>query len=169
MACAVLQLLDLNRRRTLRTVFDFKLDALTLSQATEAGRIDSGLVYEDILAAVFRGDKTEPLLVIKPLDRTFELLSHIDRDSKNQQLKTSWRTATTPFKRSQLAFGFFNKFRAFSSACQALITKYLKTSWRMGKPLSAHSRCEAESTWFNREGDCKIVMQNLLLSAGKEL
>ncbi|KAI8554098.1 hypothetical protein RHMOL_Rhmol05G0071500 [Rhododendron molle] len=47
--------------------FDDELDGLAVAQAAEAVGADRGLVDEEVIAAVVRGDEAEPLLVVEPL------------------------------------------------------------------------------------------------------
>ena len=50
------------------TLLDGVLDRLTLVKAAEALRLDAGLVDEQLLAAIIRGDEAEALGGVEPLD-----------------------------------------------------------------------------------------------------
>src|SRR3972149_10009154 len=56
--------------RALRTLGDFELNTITLSQGTETFAFDCGVVDKHVLAALLR-DKSETLTVVEPLDGTF--------------------------------------------------------------------------------------------------
>src|SRR5262249_60745754 len=58
---------DVLRCRALRTLDDLELDRLTLAQRLESLPTDGGMVDEDVLGAVVRGDESEALRVVEPL------------------------------------------------------------------------------------------------------
>jgi len=63
------------RRRTLLALNDFELDLVTLGQGLEALSLDRGMMNEDVLGAIFRGDETKSLVVVEPLHGSSD--SHI--------------------------------------------------------------------------------------------
>jgi hypothetical protein len=54
-----------DRRRAFLALLDGELNALTFVQGLKAGGLDSGEVYEHILAAISRGDKTKAFLSVE--------------------------------------------------------------------------------------------------------
>jgi len=59
--------LHVGGRRTLRALLELERHLLTLGQRLEAAAHDGGVMHEDILAAVARGDEAKTLAVVKPL------------------------------------------------------------------------------------------------------
>src|SRR5215210_2017951 len=53
----------------LRTLHDVELNPVALRKATEAFRLNGGVVDETILVPILRGDKTKTLRVVEPLHR----------------------------------------------------------------------------------------------------
>ena len=71
-----LDLLHVGSRGTLGALLDAELDAITFGEAAETRGHDSRLVYKDILAATFRRDETKALLIVEPLDGSFDAVTH---------------------------------------------------------------------------------------------
>ena len=66
--------------RTLLTLYDIILNSLTLFKGFETFLIDSAEMYEDIIS--FRiGNKSKPLLVVKPLDSSFAHCWHLQKQN----------------------------------------------------------------------------------------
>jgi len=65
--CLTLSGLNVRRGRTLGALLQLEFHLLSLGQALEARTLDGGVMHEDILAAVRRGDETETFCVIEPL------------------------------------------------------------------------------------------------------
>src|SRR5258708_15014001 len=61
---------DVLRRRALLALHDVELDALAFGERLEALRLDSGVMHEAVLLAVFGRDETKPLRVVEPLHGT---------------------------------------------------------------------------------------------------
>src|SRR3989338_821151 len=59
--------LNVRRCRTFRSLLQVKCYLLTFGQALEAAALNGGMMHEDILAAVARGDETKTFSVVKPL------------------------------------------------------------------------------------------------------
>lgn len=56
---------------------DGELDGVALVQAAVAVGLDGGLVHEEVLAAILRGDEAEPLADVEPLHRPLHPLRHL--------------------------------------------------------------------------------------------
>src|SRR5688572_30208988 len=60
--------LDVDGLRPLVAGLGVERDARALSQRLEAAGVDAGVVDEEVLAALVRGDEAEALVVAEPLD-----------------------------------------------------------------------------------------------------
>src|SRR3989338_1869526 len=72
---SALQFRDVGRLGTLRTLADLELHRLPIAERLETLALDGGVVHEEVLRPVLRGDKPIPLLVVEPLHGT---LRHAD-------------------------------------------------------------------------------------------
>ena len=71
MAFYILQLDDVSRLRTLLALGNLERDALLLFQAPEALGLNGGVMNEDIVPTIVRGNEAVPLLGVEPLDGAF--------------------------------------------------------------------------------------------------
>src|SRR6187399_3015347 len=62
-----LERLDVVRLQALRTALHLELDFLPFLEGLEAGHLDRGVMREQILAALARGDEAEAFGVVEPL------------------------------------------------------------------------------------------------------
>jgi len=69
-AAQILQLANIGRRRTFGTFDYIKADPRTLGQGFKTLTLNCGMMYENIIAAVF-GDEAKTLCIIKPFNCSF--------------------------------------------------------------------------------------------------
>jgi hypothetical protein len=62
-----LERLDVVRLQTLRAALHLKLDFLPFLESLEAGHLNRGVMREQVLAALARGDEAEAFGVVEPL------------------------------------------------------------------------------------------------------
>lgn len=84
--CALADWLNLSGTESTRAFLRFKLNGLTFAQAFEAGALYRRMVYEYIIAAIFRGNEAESFFITKPFNFTS---THISTQNQQQQQVTT--------------------------------------------------------------------------------